>query len=107
VGAVTGIGTTTPRVTRCSGHPRCRALADNGGPPQTFLPQTGSPLIDKVPGASCTVSTDERGITRPQASTCDIGAVEVEVSTTPTTAPGGGSTAPPASPVSANPSLTG
>ena len=61
------------------------ALADNGGPGPTLLPQTGSPLIDHVPAASCQagsaagIATDERGITRPQGPGCDTGAVEVQV----------------------------
>jgi hypothetical protein len=48
------------------------------------------------------VSTDERGVSRPQGSACDIGAVEVAV-TSPTTPP----TSPPASPVATQPALTG
>jgi hypothetical protein len=81
------------------------SLGNNGGFAETAVPQTGSQLIDKVPSAACTVSTDERGVTRPQGTACDIGAVEVAVNSG-----GGGSgggTAPPAAPVSANPSLTG
>ena len=62
------------------------ALANNGGPTQTLLPLTGSPLLDAIPPASCGASVDQRGITRPQGTGCDIGAVEVEV-VTPTPAP--------------------
>jgi hypothetical protein len=61
--------------------PLLGALDDNGGPTETMLPQTGSPLIDRVtPSASCDVSvtTDQRGIGRPQDFGCDTGAVEVE-----------------------------
>ncbi len=50
-------------------------LADYGGPTQTHLPQPGSPAIDAAP--SCQTSEDQRGITRPQGSACDIGSVEV------------------------------
>jgi hypothetical protein len=63
--------------------PLLAALADNGGPTQTLLPITGSPLIDAIPTAACEtgsaagVTTDQRGIARPQADGCDIGAVEV------------------------------
>ena len=53
-------------------------LADNGGPTQTMLPQTGSDAIDT---ADCALSsaTDQRGADRPDApaTTCDKGAVEV------------------------------
>jgi hypothetical protein len=65
------------------------SLADNGGPGPTQLPQTGSLLIDGVPTSSCQASTatgittDERGITRPQGPGCDIGATEVAVSSPP------------------------
>jgi hypothetical protein len=58
-------------------------LANNGGPTQTVLPQAGSLLLDAIPAAACQadgaagVTTDQRGITRPQGPGCDIGAVEV------------------------------
>ncbi len=79
------------------------SLAGNGGPGPTQLPQTGSVLIDGVPTASCQASTatgittDERGITRPQGLGCDIGATEVVVSSPPpppATAPAPVETAP-------------
>jgi predicted outer membrane repeat protein len=70
--------------------PGLNALADNGGPTQTMLPQTGSPVIDAIPTSACQagpatgVAVDQRGVTRPQAGTpdtigCDIGAVEVQL----------------------------
>ena len=68
-----------------AGDPQLGALADNGGPTQTLLPQTGSRLIDAIPVASCRadgasgITTDQRGVTRPQGAGCDIGAVEVQV----------------------------
>jgi hypothetical protein len=52
------------------------ALASNGGPTQTVSPQLGSGLINPSNAVSC-LSTDQRGVSRPQAAGCDIGAVEV------------------------------
>ena len=63
-----------------AGDPHLGALADNGGPTLTLLPQTGSPLINKVPATPWGYqSTDERGVARPQQGSCDIGAVEIAV----------------------------
>ncbi|MFN8027361.1 MAG: choice-of-anchor Q domain-containing protein [Acidimicrobiia bacterium] len=64
-----------------AGDPGLGALANNGGPTLTRLPGTGSPLLDVVPPAACNavVTDDQRGITRPQGSGCDVGAVEVVV----------------------------
>lgn len=78
-----------------SGDPALGALANNPPttvtmpPPvrQTLLPQTGSPLIDAIPTASCSTGlastlsplTDERSVPRPQGAGCEIGAVEIEV----------------------------
>jgi len=48
------------------GDPMLDALANTGGPTQTRLPQSGSPLIDKIPNASCpdgasAITADQRG----------------------------------------------
>ncbi len=51
-------------------------LADNGGPTLTHLPQTGSPVIDNGLNGGCPAE-DQRGVSRPRGSACDIGAVEV------------------------------
>lgn len=51
-------------------------LADNGGPNKTMVLQPGSPAIDAGNNATCP-GTDQRGIIRPQGSTCDIGAFEL------------------------------
>ena len=65
------------------GNAQLGALAANGGPTQTLLPQQGSGLIDAIPPASCQadgasgITTDQRGVARPQGAGCDIGAVEV------------------------------
>jgi hypothetical protein len=87
-----------------AGDPGLGALVNNGGPTQTRLPQTGSLLIDAIPVASCQadgasgITTDQRGVTRPQGPDCDVGAVEVEVA---------GPTAAPASPVQSVVRFTG
>ncbi len=52
------------------------ALADNGGFAKTHLPQSGSPAINGGTNAGCP-STDQRGISRPQGSNCDVGSVEI------------------------------
>jgi hypothetical protein len=52
-------------------------LAANGGPTQTMALLAGSPAIDAIPVASCAVATDQRGVSRPQGSGCDIGAFEL------------------------------
>ncbi|HET6632301.1 MAG TPA: choice-of-anchor Q domain-containing protein [Rhodanobacteraceae bacterium] len=75
--ASTGAGSTTPLTT----DPRlAAALADNGGPTQTLLPQTGSPAIDAGTAGCVLAATDQRGVPRPQGAACDIGAVEVKAS---------------------------
>jgi predicted outer membrane repeat protein len=50
-------------------------LADNGGATLTHLPAAESDAIDR---GSCTldITTDQRGMARPQGDACDIGAVE-------------------------------
>jgi len=70
-----------------AGDPGLGALADNGGPTQTMLPAATSPLLNFIPIAACgggdalagsAVTTDQRGVTRPQETGCEIGSVEVE-----------------------------
>ncbi len=51
-------------------------LAYNGGPTQTHLPHRTSPVINAGNNDTC-ATRDQRGVTRPQGATCDIGAVEV------------------------------
>ena len=59
-----------------SGSPMLAALNYTGGLTPTMVPLPGSPVLG---AASCdAVTTDQRGVTRPQNGTCDIGAVEVE-----------------------------
>jgi alpha-tubulin suppressor-like RCC1 family protein len=57
-------------------------LQNNGGPTPTIALVVASPAVDAIPLSACTdtngnpVSTDQRGIARPQGSACDIGALE-------------------------------
>lgn len=59
-----------------STNPLLGPLANNGGPTQTHALLAGSPAIDIVPLVSCTVSTDQRGVARPQGAACDGGSFE-------------------------------
>ncbi len=81
--------------------PALGALADNGGPGETRLPESGSPVLDRIPPTSCRfapfgdvlereqhlegliedrlalIAQDQRGISRPQGAGCDVGAAEL------------------------------
>ena len=66
-----------------SGDPMLSHLDDNGGETLTHALLPGSPAIDAIPAASCTVPTDQRGLPRPTVQTsadtpCDVGAFEVQ-----------------------------
>jgi len=56
------------------GDPRLGSLASNGGPTRTLALQRDSPAVDAA--GTCSVTTDERYVTRPQGAACDIGAYE-------------------------------
>jgi predicted outer membrane repeat protein len=59
-------------------EPMLGPLQDNGGPTFTQALLPGSPAIDA--GGDCPPPpTDQRGVSRPQGTACDIGAFEVEV----------------------------
>jgi predicted outer membrane repeat protein len=83
-----GLGASTDKQ-GAGNNPALGALADNGGPTQTLLPQTGSPLIDAIANSACQtapvatgITTDQRLLARPSppGGACDIGAVEIQVS---------------------------
>jgi hypothetical protein len=51
---------------------------DNGGPTPTIALLPTSPAVDAInPSSDCSVTTDQRGVTRPQGAFCDIGAFEL------------------------------
>ena len=56
--------------------PKLGALGGHPGPSLTQMPLAGSPAIDSADPTTCPTS-DQRGVIRPQAGGCDIGAVEV------------------------------
>ena len=64
--------------------PNLGALADNGGPTQTFALAADSPALDAGDDTICAAAPvnnhDQRGVTRPQGTHCDIGAYEREAS---------------------------
>ena len=60
---------------RTNVDPLLGPLQDNGGATNTQALLVGSPAIGAANPATCTGS-DQRGIARPQQSTCDIGAFE-------------------------------
>jgi len=57
-------------------NPLLGPLADNGGQTDTMALTAGSPAIDAGTNTGCP-PTDQRGVPRPQGSTCDIGAYEL------------------------------
>jgi CSLREA domain-containing protein len=60
-----------------TGDPKLGALTDNGGPTDTMALQTGSPAVGLVPTNDCPLTTDQRGVSRPQGGACDAGAYEL------------------------------
>jgi CSLREA domain-containing protein len=59
--------------------PRLGPVANNGGPTQTMALLAGSPAIGTGTNVGCP-ATDQRGVTRPQGSQCDLGAYEANPS---------------------------
>ena len=52
-------------------------LQNNGGPTQTLALEPDSAAVDQIPVGSSCPATDQRGVSRPQGPTCDIGAFEM------------------------------
>ena len=61
-------------------NPILGPLQNNGGFTMTMAPGSNSPAIDVGNNATC-ASIDQRGVTRPQGASCDMGAYEVKVMT--------------------------
>lgn len=57
-------------------NPLLGPLQNNGGPTPTHALLPGSPAMNAGTNAGCP-STDQRGVSRPQGPSCDIGAVEM------------------------------
>ena len=80
---------TAPTDEENGSDPLLGALAANGGPTETWLPQAGSPLIDMIPVVNCAdgdalageaITTDQRDLPRPASDGqgCEIGSVELQ-----------------------------
>ena len=89
IGNTTNCNFTQPSEDLLNADPLLGPLQDNGGPTFTHALLPGSPALDAGNPTGCTdqdgilLTTDQRGVTRPQGTRCDIGAFELE---------GGGST---------------
>ena len=64
-------------------NPLLGPLQNNGGPTETQAPETNSPADGQIPygttaiGTTLCPGTDQRGVSRPQGTKCDEGAVEM------------------------------
>jgi len=80
--AVEDILETFPQQASPSGTFPSVVLADNGGLTPTAAILPNSPARDAIPASACTdeednpITTDQRGVPRPQGAACDIGAFE-------------------------------
>jgi hypothetical protein len=66
--------------------PNLDMLMDNGGATKTMAIWEGSSALENADPADCAL-TDQRGVSRPQGSSCDIGSYEYVYATTPTVVP--------------------
>jgi hypothetical protein len=62
-------------------------LQDNGGATLTHALLPGSPAVDAGTCGGSAISTDQRGVARPQGVACDIGAYELVATVADTTPP--------------------
>ena len=78
-----GLGEAGDQVSVSAIELKLGALANNGGPTDTHALEVGSGAIDTVPGGGCVdpqgkpLSTDQRGVDRPQGPACDVGSFEL------------------------------
>ncbi len=77
IGDTTGCTLTTSPTDLLGQDPLLGPLADNGGGTWTHAMPLPSPAVDAIPAISCTLTTDQRGVARPQYNACDIGAYEL------------------------------
>lgn len=77
-----GLNPLIDQVSVPSGDVALGPLQNNGGPTLTQVP-AGDAAIDQIPVEDCLdadgepLTTDQRGVDRPQGSLCDVGAVEI------------------------------
>ena len=78
--AATPVGFTTTNHSLINTNPLLGVMGDDGGLVQTVPLLPGSPAIDTIPfgenGCGTAITTDARGMPRPQGTACDIGAFE-------------------------------
>jgi hypothetical protein len=60
-----------------AGDPSLGALVAIGGPTPVRVPLGGSPLVGAIPPEACVLSIDQRNVSRPLGSGCEIGSVEL------------------------------
>lgn len=86
VGSDAGCNLTAPGDAQ-NANPLLGPLAGNGGVGSTFMPQAGSPAIDRVPNDVCVAlaaannGLDQRGVPRPDSAglPCDSGSLELQL----------------------------
>lgn len=66
-----------------TGDPLLNTISSTADQPPFRPLATFSPVRDVIPPDHCIADTDQRGVTRPQGSGCDIGAVEMEQAAPP------------------------